>query len=88
MLLTLIIVLGGVAALVLMLNAARHHRTQCRPCTQRTTTIETNGVKRQVRAWMTLRETKQSYRVRVNGELQTRTRLVRRWTGPGNLLDI
>ncbi|MEV4705527.1 SGNH/GDSL hydrolase family protein [Actinoplanes sp. NPDC049316] len=71
-----------------MINGERHHRTECRSWTLRTTTVETNGVKRRVRAWMTLRETKQTYRVRVNGELQTRTRVVQRWTGPGNLLDI
>jgi lysophospholipase L1-like esterase len=69
-------------------DGEERHRTECRLWTLRTTTVTTDGVKRQVRAWMTLRETKQSYRVRVNGELQTRTRVVRRWTGPGNLLNL
>ncbi|UQU64814.1 SGNH/GDSL hydrolase family protein [Couchioplanes caeruleus] len=69
-------------------DGEERHRTECRLWTLRTTTVTTNGEKRQVRAWMTLRETKQAYRVRVNGELRTRTRVVRRWTGPGNLLNI
>ena len=71
-----------------MIDGEQHHRTECRLWTLRTTTVETGGVKRQVRAWMTLRETKQAYRVRVDGRMQTRTRLVRRWTGPGNLLNV
>ncbi|MEV6599166.1 SGNH/GDSL hydrolase family protein [Actinoplanes sp. NPDC051346] len=63
-------------------------RTECLTWTLRTTTIQVNGVNRRVRAWLTLRETPQTYRVRVNGKLKTRTRTVQRWTGPGDLLNL
>ncbi|MEU4219078.1 SGNH/GDSL hydrolase family protein [Actinoplanes sp. NPDC026623] len=56
------------------------HRTECLVWHLRTT----NGK----RTWQTLRTAKQSYRVRVNGKTQTRTRLVKKWTGPGNLLNV
>jgi lysophospholipase L1-like esterase len=71
-----------------VIDGEERHRTECRLWTLRTTTVEAGEGKRRVRAWMTLRETKQTYRVRVNGKVQTRTRLVRRWTGPGNLLNV
>jgi hypothetical protein len=64
------------------------HRTECRTWKLRTVTVQTNGVNRRVRTWQTLRTVKQSYRVHVNGKVRTRTRLVHKWTGPGNLLDI
>ncbi|WP_158277800.1 SGNH/GDSL hydrolase family protein [Pseudosporangium ferrugineum] len=64
-----------------------HHRTECRTWTLRTITKTVNGVNRRVRAWQTLREFRQTYRVRVDGKLVERTRLVRRWTGPGNLSE-
>jgi hypothetical protein len=65
-----------------------HHRTECRTWRLRTVTAKINGVQRRIRAWQTLRTVKQAYRVRVAGRVQTRTRLVAKWTGPGNLLDI
>jgi lysophospholipase L1-like esterase len=65
-----------------------HHRTECRTWKLRTVTAEINGVHRRVRTWQTLRTVKQAYRVRVAGKVQTRTRLVGKWTGPGNLLDL
>ena len=71
-----------------LIDGEHHHRTECRLWQLRTTTVETDGVKRRVQAWMTLRETKQTYRVRVDGKVQTRSRLVKRWTGPGNLLNL
>jgi lysophospholipase L1-like esterase len=64
------------------------HRTECRTWKLRTVTVQSNGVSRRIRTWQTLRTVKQSYRVRVNGTMRTRTRLVHKWTGPGNLLDI
>ncbi|OJF15505.1 SGNH/GDSL hydrolase family protein [Couchioplanes caeruleus] len=64
------------------------HHTECRTWRLRTTTVQVNGVNRRVRAWLTLRDVPQTYRVRVDGKLETRTRVVRRWTGPGNLLDV
>jgi hypothetical protein len=41
-----------------------------------------------VRTWQTLRTVKRVYRVRVGGKVRIRTRLVSKWTGPGNLLDL
>ena len=64
------------------------HRTECRTWKLRTVTARVDGVQRRVRAWQTLRTVRQAYRVRVGGKLQTRTRLVSKWTGPGNLLDL
>ncbi|GAA2579470.1 hypothetical protein GCM10010435_65750 [Winogradskya consettensis] len=57
------------------------HRTDCRTWVLRPTGSGS-------RTWQTLRETKRTYRVRVNGKLHTRQRIVRRWTGPGNLLNV
>ncbi|MFI7596273.1 SGNH/GDSL hydrolase family protein [Actinoplanes sp. NPDC049681] len=57
-------------------NGAPHHRTECRAWTLRTATVKVDGVNRQVRVWQTLREYKE------NG------RIVRRWTGAGNLLNV
>ncbi|MEV4640705.1 SGNH/GDSL hydrolase family protein [Actinoplanes sp. NPDC049548] len=71
-----------------VIDGEEHHRTECRTWTLRTATVKINGVNRRVRAWQTLRETTQTYRVRVDGRLETRTRVVRRWTGPGNLLNL
>jgi lysophospholipase L1-like esterase len=71
-----------------IVNGEKHHHTECRTWTLRTTTVKTNGVNRRVVAWQTLREIRQTYRVRVNGRVETRTRVVRRWTGPGNLLNV
>jgi hypothetical protein len=31
---------------------------------------------------------RQAYQVRVSGKVQTRTRLVGKWTGPGDLLNL
>ncbi|GGQ46823.1 SGNH/GDSL hydrolase family protein [Couchioplanes azureus] len=64
------------------------HRTECRTWRLRTTTMQVNGVNRRVRTWLTLRVVPQTYRVRVNGKLEARTRMVQRWTGPGDLLDV
>ncbi|WP_306211540.1 SGNH/GDSL hydrolase family protein [Actinoplanes sp. RD1] len=64
------------------------HQTECRDWTLRTTTVRTNGIERRVRIWQTLREDRQTYRVRAAGGWMTRTRVVRRWTGPGNLLNV
>ena len=64
------------------------HRTECRTWRLRTVTAEINGVHRRIRSWQTLRTVKQTYRVRVGGRTQTRTRLVTKWTGPGNLLNL
>jgi hypothetical protein len=54
----------------------------------RTVTAEIAGQHRRVRTWQTLRTVKQAYRVQVAGRTATRTRLVSRWTGPGNLLNL
>ncbi|MFI5495304.1 SGNH/GDSL hydrolase family protein [Actinoplanes sp. NPDC051859] len=59
-----------------MIDGEKHHRTECRTWKLR------DGV------WLTLRATNQTYRVRVNGKVETRTRTVQRWTGPGNLLNV
>ena len=64
------------------------HRTECRTWQLRTVNAEINGVHRRIRTWQTLRTVKQAYRVRVGGRVQTRTRLVGKWTGPGNLLNV
>jgi lysophospholipase L1-like esterase len=64
------------------------HRTECRTWRLRTVTAEINGVHRRVRTWQTLRTVRQAYRVRVSGKVQTRTRLVGKWTGPGDLLNL
>jgi lysophospholipase L1-like esterase len=64
------------------------HRTECRTWKLRTVTVEINGVRSRIRTWQTLRTVKRAYRVRVNGRMQTRTRLVGKWTGPGNLLNL
>ncbi|MEV8506909.1 SGNH/GDSL hydrolase family protein [Actinoplanes sp. NPDC051475] len=69
-------------------DGEQHHRTECRTWTLRTATVKVNGVNRRVRAWQTLREYKETYQVRVNGKVETRTRVVQRWTGAGNLLNI
>jgi hypothetical protein len=45
-------------------------------------------VNRRIRAWQTLRTVKQAYRARADGRMQTRVRLVRKWTGAGNLLNL
>ncbi|WP_305788623.1 SGNH/GDSL hydrolase family protein [Symbioplanes lichenis] len=71
-----------------LVRGVPHHRTECRDWTLRTTIVRTNGVERRVRIWQTLREDKQTYRVRAAGGWMTRTRVVRRWTGPGNLLNV
>lgn len=64
------------------------HRTECRTWQLRTVTAEVNGVHRRVQAWQTLRTVKRAYRVRVAGKARIRTRLVSKWTGPGNLLNV
>ncbi|GAA3344158.1 hypothetical protein GCM10020358_46260 [Amorphoplanes nipponensis] len=64
------------------------HRTECRTWKLRTVVTRTDGVTRRVRAWQTLRTVKQTYRVRVAGGVRTRTRLVSKWTGPGDLLHV
>ncbi len=64
------------------------HQTECRTWKLRTVTAEINGVHRRVRVWQTLRTVKQAYRIRVRGKVQTRTRLVGKWTGPGDLLNV
>ncbi|WP_067494221.1 SGNH/GDSL hydrolase family protein [Actinoplanes sp. TFC3] len=71
-----------------IIDGAVHHRTECRSWVLRSSTARINGVNRRVRVWQTLREGKQTYSVRKNGKLLTRTRMVQRWTGPGNLLDV
>ncbi len=71
-----------------MLDGEVHHRTECRTWKLRTVTAEVDGVHRRVRTWQTLRTVKQAYRVRVAGKMRTRTRLVAKWTGPGNLLNL
>lgn len=71
-----------------VLGGTVQHRTECRIWKLRTVVAEVNGVHRRVRAWQTLRTVKQAYRVRVGGKLKTRTRLVGKWTGPGNLLNV
>ena len=40
------------------------------------------------RTWQTLRTVEHTYRLWIHGTTQTRTILVKTWTGPGNLLDI
>ena len=65
-----------------------HHRTECRTWKLRTVTTNVNGVNRRIRAWQTLRTVKQAYRARADGRMQTRVRLVRKWTGAGNLLNL
>jgi lysophospholipase L1-like esterase len=69
-------------------NGKAHHRTECRTWKLRTVTAEVNGVSRRIHAWQTLKTVKYAYRVRVNGRVQTRTRLVGKWVGPGNLLNL
>jgi len=64
------------------------HRTECRTWRLRTVTAEIDGMHRRVRTWQTLRTVKRAYRVRVAGKVRTRTRLVGKWTGPGNLLNL
>jgi len=64
------------------------HQTECRTWKLRTVSAEINGVHRRARVWQTLRTVRQSYRVRVGGKVRTRTRLVGKWTGPGNLLNV
>ncbi|AGL13665.1 SGNH/GDSL hydrolase family protein [Actinoplanes sp. N902-109] len=71
-----------------VIDGEEHHRTECRTWFLRPTTLRISGVNRSVRVWQTLRETKQTYRVRVQGKPATRTRTIRRWTGPGNLLNV
>ena len=71
-----------------MVDGEAHHRTECRTWQLRTVNAEINGVHRRIRSWQTLRTVKQAYRVRVAGRTQTRTRLVAKWTGPGNLLNL
>lgn len=65
-----------------------HHRTECRTWKLRTVTAEIDGQHRRVRTWQTLRTMKRTYRVQVAGRMETRTRLVGKWTGPGNLLNL
>jgi lysophospholipase L1-like esterase len=69
-------------------DGKERHRTECRIWKLRTTTIEVNGVKGRVCVWQTLRTVNQTYYVRVGGRFQPRTRLVKKWTGPGNLLNV
>jgi lysophospholipase L1-like esterase len=71
-----------------VINGERHHRTECRTWKLRTATVKVNGVNRRVRVWQTLRTVRQTYRVRVHGKTHTRTRMVNKWTGPGNLLNV
>jgi len=71
-----------------VLDGQVRHRTECRTWRLRTVTAEIDGVHRRVRTWQTLRTVRQAYRVRVAGKVQTRTRLVGKWTGPGNLLNL
>jgi lysophospholipase L1-like esterase len=66
----------------------QRHRTECRTWHLRTVTVKADGGNRRARVWQTLRTVRQAYRLRVGGRMQTRTRLVSKWTGPGNLLDI
>ncbi|MET8147705.1 SGNH/GDSL hydrolase family protein [Actinoplanes sp. NPDC049668] len=67
-----------------VVDGEERHQTECRTWKLRTT-ITARGSRK---TWQTLRTVKERYRVRVDGSVQTRTRLVRKWTGPGNLLDI
>ncbi|MFI7547658.1 SGNH/GDSL hydrolase family protein [Actinoplanes sp. NPDC049599] len=69
-------------------NGEVHHRTECRTWTLRTVPAEIDGMHRRIRTWQTLRTVKRAYRIRVGGRTQTRTRLVGKWTGPGNLLNL
>jgi lysophospholipase L1-like esterase len=71
-----------------VVGGRERHVTECGTWKLRTTVVERDGVKRSVPAWQTLRTVKQSYRVRVHGKVQTRTRLVKKWTGPGDLLNV
>jgi lysophospholipase L1-like esterase len=71
-----------------MIDGRPQHRTECRTWTLRTTTVKINGVNRRVRAWQTLRTVKQTYVARVGGEARKRTRLVSKWMGPGDLLNV
>jgi len=71
-----------------VVDGKERHRTECRIWKLRTVTVRTDGVTRRVRTWQTLRTVKQAYQVRVAGKLQQRTRLVGKWTGPGNLLNV
>ncbi|AGZ38457.1 putative GDSL-like lipase/acylhydrolase [Actinoplanes friuliensis DSM 7358] len=71
-----------------VVDGETHHRTECRTWKLRTATVEIDGVKRRVRAWLTLRSVQKSYRVRVDGKLVKRTRTIEKWTGPGNLLNV
>ncbi|GAA3963056.1 SGNH/GDSL hydrolase family protein [Actinoplanes auranticolor] len=64
------------------------HRTECRIWKLRTVTRKIDGETRRLRTWQTLRTVKQAYRVRVGGKMRTRTRLVSKWTGPGNLATL
>ncbi|MEU7903655.1 SGNH/GDSL hydrolase family protein [Actinoplanes sp. NPDC049118] len=66
----------------------KRHRTECRTWKLRTAIVKKNGVNRRIAAWQTLRKVKRSYRVRVHGKVQRRTRLVKKWTGTGNLLNV
>lgn len=72
----------------ILVRGAERHVTECRTWKLRTIVVTKDGVSRGVPAWQTLRTVPQTYRVRVNGKLQSRTRLVRKWTGTGNLLDV
>jgi hypothetical protein len=60
--------------------------TECLTWKLRTSMATVDGARRPVRTWQTLRTVKQRYRVKVGGRTQTRTRLVKKWTGPRNLL--
>jgi lysophospholipase L1-like esterase len=71
-----------------VLNGRVQHRTECRTWQLRTVTAEIDGVHRRVRTWQTLRTVKRAYRVRVAGKVRIRTRLVGKWTGPGNLMNL
>lgn len=71
-----------------LIDGEPRHRTECRTWNLRTTTAKVNGVDRRVLAWQTLRTVKQAYLVRVDGKLEKRSRLVRKWTGPGDLLNV
>ena len=71
-----------------VIDGEAHHRTECRNWTLRTTITKVNGVNRRTVAWQTLRTVKQTYRARINGKIKKRTRLVGKWMGPGNLLNV
>jgi lysophospholipase L1-like esterase len=75
-------------AVKVVVNGQPRHKTDCRTWQLRSVTVTTDGVRHQVPIWQTLHTKKQTYRVRVHGKMQTRTRLVKKWIGPGDLLDI